>query len=187
MNSQLLNLGLVFGIMQVANKFNLDRPENTTYLRASYLIVQIITAAIALFIQQKIKAKNDTTPLTYSEQKNPFDKENVEQHKTTFRDYDLSKIKEGFTQQAVGVAIIALMHLKWGYTRPLLLQSILGLRTVTQTPLFKIYILGKPASGELARPWTKGGLTGAPAAAPTQKELKAKERKEQKKKISHVE
>ncbi|KAJ3025531.1 hypothetical protein HDV00_012653 [Rhizophlyctis rosea] len=187
MNQQLLNMGLVFGVIQIANKLNIDTPENTPYLRAAYLGVQLISLAVVLYIRLKVTAANDTTPLIYTEQKNPFDSSQIETHKTTHKDYDLSKIKESLTQQAVGVALIAFMHLKWGYTRPLLLQSVLGFRQIMGTQLFKIWVLGKPATGELNRPWKSSPFGGSASPAATPKELKAKEKKEQKKKISRIE
>jgi hypothetical protein len=56
-------------------------------------------------------------------------------------------------QTLMGAVIITVMHLKWGYLRPLLLQSILGFRTLAAAPIVKIALLGYKAEGELARPF----------------------------------
>ncbi|KAJ3171740.1 hypothetical protein HK101_011243 [Irineochytrium annulatum] len=78
---------------------------------------------------------------------------------------------------------MAVLHFQWGYIRPLLLQSVLSLRTVSSTPLFQVHVLGKPATGDLKRPW-KGNMFGPAATeAPTPKEAKAQEKKAEKKKL----
>ena len=100
-------------------------------------------------------------------------------------DYDLSQLKALLFQTVLGATIIVAMHLKWGYLRPLLLQSVLGLRTFSAAPIVQVYILGKTPVGELARPW-KGNATSSQTPGPTPKELKAKEKKEAKKKINRV-
>jgi hypothetical protein len=61
---------------------------------------------------------------------------------TTNKDYDLSQLKQLVTQTVMGVAIIAFMHFKYGYLRPLLLQSVLGFRTLYSTPLIQVWVLG---------------------------------------------
>ena len=97
----------------------------------------------------------DRTPLVYSESKNMFNPSDVTTITTTVQDHDLEKVKEAFTQTLMSLGIMALLHLKFGFVRPLLLQSILGIKTLASTPLFRIYVLGQPAVGDLARPWKK--------------------------------
>ena len=51
------------------------------------------------------------------------------------------------------------------YTNPLLLQSVLPLKSALETPIAKIHLWGSPASGELKRPFKQAagmmaGLTG---------------------------
>lgn len=81
------------------------------------------------------------------------------------------------------------MHLKWGYLRPLLLQSVLGLRTLSSAQIVQVYIFGYPATGDLKRPW-KGPAAIGQSEGPTSKEIKQKEKKdekkEQKKKINRI-
>ena len=72
---------------------------------------------------------------------------------TTVTDYDQKQVRNTALQTFMAIGIISLMHVKFGYLRPLLLQSIMGLRTIYTSHLFKVYILGKPATGDLARPW----------------------------------
>ncbi len=81
---------------------------------------------------------------------------------TTVKAYDLSKLRELFKAQAMGVGMMAVMHLYLKYTNPLLIQSIIPLKGAFEGNLVKIHLLGSPATGELARPWkAAGGLMGA--------------------------
>jgi hypothetical protein len=75
MSQAILNMGIVFGLVQIANKFELDKPENTLYLRLSYSAVQTISLVIIGYIYMKIKAKNDNTKLVYQEAQSPFSQE----------------------------------------------------------------------------------------------------------------
>ena len=56
-------------------------------------------------------------------------------------------------QQLIGLAIMAVMHLKFGYTQPLLIQSILPLKNIFDNPIIQLHVLGKPAVGDLKRPF----------------------------------
>ena len=49
------------------------------------------------------------------------------------------------------MCIISLMHFKWQFVRPLVLQSVMMPMTMAKSQLFKIYILGQPAEGDLER------------------------------------
>ena len=57
--------------------------------------------------------------------------------------------------------MMGVMHLYFKFTNPLLVQSIIPLKGAFEGNLAKIYLLGKPAIGELKRPWKAGGLAAA--------------------------
>lgn len=113
-----------------------------------------------------------------------FDPADVEVIQTTVQEYDISQVKSLLTQTLLAIGIIGFMHFRLGYMRPLLLQSVLGLRSVYSVPLFQVHVLGKAATGQLARPW-KNPMAGNQTPS-TPKELKAKEKKEAKKKINRI-
>ncbi|TPX64823.1 hypothetical protein SpCBS45565_g05597 [Spizellomyces sp. 'palustris'] len=170
-----------------ANRFDLDNEANVHYLRAAYMGMQVIVAIVLFIVYRRVLAKKDETPLVYTEAKNPMDPKNVDTIRTTIKDYDITKLKETLRGQVVAMAILGFIHYKWGYLRPLLLQSVLGLRTLYQAQLVQVHILGKPATGDLARPWKAASPFGQPPTAVSEKELKAKEKKEAKKKLIHQE
>lgn len=81
---------------------------------------------------------------------------------TTVHAYDLSQLQQLFKAQLMGVGMMAVMHLYFKYTNPLLIQSIIPLKGAFEGNLVKIHLLGQPASGDLKRPWkAAGGLMGA--------------------------
>ncbi|KAJ3075644.1 hypothetical protein HDU98_007328 [Podochytrium sp. JEL0797] len=181
-----INIALVLGINQLATRLDLERTEFIPYIRMAYFTVQLLTLTINYYIRNKITEKNDKTVLIYTEAKSMFEPKNVETVTTTVKEYDLTKSNEAFQQAVLAVVMMCVMHFQFGYIRPLLLQSILGLRTLSMTQLFEIYIMNKPATGTLARPWKKS-MFEQPTPAATPKEAKAIEKKEAKKKLNKAE
>ncbi|KAI9339577.1 inorganic phosphate transporter Pho88 [Obelidium mucronatum] len=149
----------------------------------AYFTVQLLVLTINYYIRNKITEKNDKTPLIYTEAKSMFEPKNVETVTTTNKEYDITKSNEAMQQTVLAVVMMCVMHFQFGFTRPLLLQSILGLKTLYGTQLFELYILNKPATGALARPWKKN-MFEPPAVAATPKEVKQIEKKEAKKKLN---
>ncbi|KAI9095519.1 inorganic phosphate transporter Pho88 [Phlyctochytrium arcticum] len=185
--SQVTNLAVVFGLVQLANKLDLDNEANVNYLRVGYLGMQICVAVAYAIVYRRVLQKNDQSNLTFTEVKNPLSPQNSETVRTTVKDYDVGKLKELFRSQVTAMVILGFIHFKWGYLRPLLLQSVLGFRSLYQTQLVQIHLLGRPATGDLARPWKAASPFSAPPTPVTEKEIKAKDRKEAKKKLIHQE
>ena len=80
---------------------------------------------------------------------------------TTVQEYDNSQVTAGYKGQLMGVAMMAFMHIYLKYTNPLLIQSIIPIKGAFESNLVKVHIYGKPAVGELKRPWkAAGGMMG---------------------------
>lgn len=78
---------------------------------------------------------------------------------TTIHAYDLQQLRSLYKSQLMGVGMMAVMHLYFKYTNPLLIQSIIPLKSAFENNLVKIHVLGQPASGDLKRPFkASGGL-----------------------------
>ena len=61
----------------------------------------------------------------------------------------------------MGVGMMAVMHIYFKYTNPLLIQSIIPLKGAFEGNLVKVHLLGQAAVGDLKRPWkASGGLMG---------------------------
>lgn len=89
----------------------------------------------------------------------------------TVNKYDVDQMKSLYKAQLMGVGMMAVMHLYFKYTNPLLIQSIIPLKGAFEGNEVQIHLFGKPAIGDLKRPFKAAaglmsGLTGG--AAPTQ-------------------
>lgn len=81
---------------------------------------------------------------------------------TTIHAYDLQQLKALFKAQVMGVGMMAVMHIYFKYTNPLLIQSIIPLKGAFEGNLIKIHLFGQPAVGELKRPFkAAAGFMGA--------------------------
>lgn len=72
---------------------------------------------------------------------------------TTIQEYDQNQLGAAYKGQLTGVAMMAFMHLYLNYTNPLLIQSIIPVKSAFEGNLVKVHLFGKPAVGELKRPW----------------------------------
>lgn len=84
---------------------------------------------------------------------------------TTVKGYDETQLKSAYKSVLMGIGMMCVMHIYFKYTNPLLIQSIIPLKGAFESKLVQIHILGKPAVGDLKRPWKAaagpfGGLTG---------------------------
>jgi Phosphate transport (Pho88) len=95
----------------------------------------------------------DMTTLKYVEPAPMGSGEEAKLVTTTIYAYDTAQLKSLFKGQLMGVAIMAVMHLYMKYTNPLLIQSIIPLKSAFESNLVKIYVFGKPATGDLKRPF----------------------------------
>jgi len=132
------------------------------YTSAAYVIVQVIILGTYYYVSLKIKQKNDLTTLKYVEPKAPLSQEPGTLVTTTYRDYDLQQVSVLLRGAYMGIAMMGFMHLYLKYTQPLFMQALMGLKGVYDAKPVAIYVLGKPAEGDLKRPFkTGGGMFGA--------------------------
>lgn len=95
---------------------------------------------------------------------------------TTIHAYDLDQLRSAFRGQLMGVAIMAFMHLYMKYTNPLMIQSILPVKSALESNLVKIHIYGQAASGDLKRPFKQAaGFMSAMQQGAAQSDKKAVE------------
>lgn len=98
---------------------------------------------------------------------------------TTINAYDNQQLRNLVRTQVMGVAMMGFMHLYMQYTNPLIVQSIIPIKSALESNLSKIYIWGKPASGDLKRPFKAGGgLMAGLQGGPAQSDKKAVEEAE---------
>mmetsp|Transcript_23951 Transcript_23951/g.57090 ORF Transcript_23951/g.57090 Transcript_23951/m.57090 type:complete len:169 (+) Transcript_23951:1-507(+) len=76
----------------------------------------------------------------------------VEQEQT-FLQHDVAELKKLVQQTLLGCLVVGGLHYWKGFVQPLVFQSLLIPLTVLDHQLFHLYILGRPATGDLERPW----------------------------------
>ncbi|KAG9103000.1 hypothetical protein FRC06_000535 [Ceratobasidium sp. 370] len=158
MNPAVTNLMISLGAMQVARKIPFDDPQVLHYVRFGYIASQIICLATFYVI----KAKNDQTVLKYVEAKSPMSPDTGGLVTTTVRDYDLAETSKLVRGVYMGVLMMAFLHGYMKYTQPLFIQGLMGLKNLIEAKPVAIHIFGKPAEGDLKRPFKAGGgLFGA--------------------------
>jgi hypothetical protein len=179
-NPQIVNLVLALAMIPISKKFDFNDPSVLTIVRAMYLVSNLVIAGVYAYLQTCINKKKDMTTLKYVE---PAPMGSTEEGKlvvTTIHEYDSTQLRNAFRSQLMGVGMMAFMHLYMKYTNPLVLQSIIPLKSALEAPLAKIHIFGNPASGELKRPFKQPGgfmsaMGGGAATGGPQSDRKAVE------------
>lgn len=185
MSSQIQTLVIMFGVMQLTSRMDLEDPEIIGKIRLAYAVAQGSVLAVLAIVFFRIKSKNDRSELKYTEPSPPFSSEPGKKIVTTVQDYDVAQIWTQLQQTVMGLAIMGFMHYKWGYVQPLVFQCIIPLKTFFSTQLVQVHLFGKEPIGNLRRPWAKenpmAGLMGSNNPNATEVVDKREERRERKK------
>lgn len=170
--------------MQASKKVPFEDPNVLNGVRALYVLSNVIIAGIYFYVKAQIDKKKGTlgpapasmgtklegmrlthTDMTVLKYVEPAPMGSTEEPKavtTTIHAYDLEQLKALFKAQVMGVGMMAVMHIYFKYTNPLLIQSIIPLKGAFEGNLIKIHLFGQPAIGELKRPFkAAAGFMGA--------------------------
>jgi len=178
---QITNLVIILGMMQVSKRIPLDDPNVLNIVRAVYVLSNVIIVSIYAYVHFLINKKKDNQTLKYVEQPQMGSTEEPKLVTTTVHKYDVDQMKSLYKAQLMGVGMMAVMHLYFKYTNPLLIQSIIPLKGAFEGNEIKIHLFGKPAIGDLKRPFKAAaglmsGLTGGAAPTQDKKSLEAAEK-----------
>ncbi|KAK7691167.1 hypothetical protein QCA50_006270 [Cerrena zonata] len=169
MNAATTNLVVSLLAMQVARKIDFEDAQVLTYVRIAYVAVQVIVLGTYYFTSMKIKSKNDLTVLKYVEPGSPMSGEEGKLVTTTVKDYDLTETSKLVRSAYMGVLMMGFLHGYMKYTQPLFIQALMGLKALYDAKPVAIHVLGKPAEGDLKRPFKTGGMFGAASDPQTDK------------------
>lgn len=163
-NPAVSNLAIMLIMMQVSKKIPFEDPNVLLGVRVLYVVSNLLIFGLYAYTKLKINKKNDLTTLKYVEQANPMS--GTSENKmvtTTVKEYDLQQVNTAIKGMFTGIAMMAFMHLYMKYTQPLLMQSIMPIKSAIEQNIVQIHIFGKPASGDLKRPFKAASMFGAPA------------------------
>ena len=160
-------------MMQVSKKIPFEDPQVLLAVRILYVTSNLLIFGLYYYIGMKIKGKRgkktanigggvklitiDLTTLKYVEPAPMGSGEEPKLVTTTIQEYDSNQVGSQYKQQLMGVGMMAFMHIYLKYTNPLVIQSIIPLKSAFESNLVKVHIFGKPAVGELKRPWKAAG------------------------------
>eukprot|EP00040_Diaphanoeca_grandis_P039449 m.259074 g.259074 ORF g.259074 m.259074 type:complete len:179 (-) comp37552_c0_seq1:83-619(-) len=125
------------------------------YLRCAFCS-SLASAFLMLFISYlRIKARLGGDKRTVIVKTAPATGEPPVEEKISYEEHDLRAFQKALQQQMVIVCLMAFMHLKYAYVRPLVVQTVVMPLTFLRSNLGKVYILGEsPDSIDLKRPWS---------------------------------
>lgn len=131
---------------------------------------------VSLDLVQSANSSPDLTTLKYVEPAPMGSSEEGKLVTTTIHAYDSQQVRTAFRGQLMGVAMMAFMHVYLKYTNPLLIQSIIPLKSAFENNIVKIHLWGQPASGDLKRPFKQPqGFMSAMQGGAAQSDKKAVE------------
>ncbi|KAJ5958001.1 Inorganic phosphate transporter Pho88 [Penicillium vulpinum] len=156
-SAQITNLAIILVMMQLSKKVPFDDPQVLMLVRGCYILSNVLILAVHLYTQYQINKKKDMTTLKYVEPAAMGSTEEPKPVTTTNMDYDKAQLRQQLRSQLMGVGMMGVMHLYMQYTNPLLIQSIIPLKGAFESNLAKIHVFGKPATGDLARPFKAAG------------------------------
>ncbi|QEU61833.1 Pho88 [Kluyveromyces lactis] len=166
MNAQISNLVIMLIMMQVSRRLDMEDPSIVLYIRIAYVASVAITWSIYQYARAQIVKKNDLTTLKYVAPANPLGGQTEEKLEvTTVRDYDLQQIDSAIKSIYTGLAMMGFMHLYMKYTNPLFMQTISPIKSALEHNEVQIHLFGKPASGDLKRPFKTPSLFGGAGGA----------------------
>jgi hypothetical protein len=170
MSGMVANLAIILGAMQLSKKIDWEDKQVLTNMRLVYLASNVIVFALFAYIYAQIQKKkgchvcllawliSDQTALKYVDAVKPLSQESPLLITTTVQEYDTSQVKSAVTSALMGIGMMGLMHLYFGYTQPLLVQSIMPIKNLFESKVARIHLLGSEPVGDLKRPWKTGGL-----------------------------
>jgi len=162
MNPQITNLVIILVMMQASKKIPFEDENVLWGVRGLYVLSNLIIFGVYMYTKMQIDKKRDMTVLKYVEPAPMGSTEEPKAVTTTIHAYDKQQLRGLFQSQLMGVDMMAVMHLYFKYTNPLLIQSIIPLKGAFEGNLVKVHVLGTPATGDLKRPWkaAANGLAG---------------------------
>ncbi|KAK9464970.1 inorganic phosphate transporter Pho88 [Lipomyces arxii] len=181
MNPAVTNLVVMLVLMQVSKKIPFEDPQVVMYARIAYLASNLFIFSLYMFARFKITKKNDLTTLKYVEpSSSPFGAPAQERKfvTTTVKEYDLQQVTTAIRSSFMGIAILLFMHFRLGYTNPLVMQSVLPIKSAFEQKIIQIHVMGKPAVGDLKRPFKAASMFGMPSASDFSTDKKAIDRAE---------
>lgn len=178
MNPVITNLGVMLVMMQVSRRLDMEDEFTVKCIRIAYIVSNLIIFGLYMYTRTIINKKRDLTTLKYMEQPSAFAADSEGKLiTTTVHQYDLDQVNAAMKSALQGVGMMAFMHLYMKYTNPLIMQSVMPLKSAVEQKIVQIHLFNKPSTGDLKRPFKAPSMFGdlAGGAATDKKTVEAAE------------
>ncbi|KAG5495165.1 hypothetical protein JKF63_02219 [Porcisia hertigi] len=148
-----MNILLPLTILVVNWSLDTTDPDVQSRIFLFFALVHIAIVFMAIYLFCSIWRSDDHTLIRV---KDPYtDEEGIQRH----WEYDLGKLRELIvTKIGLSAALSAFLASRYGIPFPLLLQSLNNPKALYQSELFRVYVGGERAEGELQRPWKEASM-----------------------------
>ncbi|KAH7133933.1 putative phosphate transporter [Dactylonectria macrodidyma] len=145
LSSYITNIIIIFGIMQITRSISFDDPTVLNTVRGAFLVSNALIALLYGYIYILIRKQKDLNTLksVNSTLKKP----------PTIYEYDQQQLRSAVTRQLVVIGLASFLHFYLRLRKPMLTQSIIPLKLILEDSLVQIHVFGRPASGDLGRPF----------------------------------
>eukprot|EP01118_Nematostelium_gracile_P006866 TRINITY_DN2216_c0_g1_i1.p1 TRINITY_DN2216_c0_g1~~TRINITY_DN2216_c0_g1_i1.p1 ORF type:complete len:199 (+),score=55.32 TRINITY_DN2216_c0_g1_i1:105-701(+) len=131
-------LPLIYGM----NQIDWTVEDNIFKVRIGYAVATAVTFLGWLYVAYLVQSTPNTKTIRVPKQPSFSAPSEGGYENMTIQDYDLSQVKKGFQQVAIGILIVGFVHWKWAIVQPLFMQCFLTPIQLYKNPIFKIYALG---------------------------------------------
>ena len=165
MHPQVTNILIMLIMIGLGRFINTDNPTILTIIRILYIASITTTLSIYYITKQRIKKANDLKVLKYVKGNSMTSAEYLMGQKEsletiTVRDYDMKDIDAALRSTYQSILMMFLMHVVMKYNNPLFMQLVSPVKNAVENNVVKIHSFGKPAVGDLKRPFAGGTLFG---------------------------
>ena len=149
--SQMVRQFAMLPVIWGSGKIDFENETNKFYLLCTFGCVIAIGYAMIQLTVFKVRRLNDTARV-----KNPGtstylgDDQKAEDGSVSVRQYDHAKLQESKMQFVMTAAISSFVHLKWGYTQPLVMLCIMLPLQIWDNKAVALHMLGRDVG---PRPW----------------------------------
>ncbi|TYZ52044.1 hypothetical protein PybrP1_004838 [[Pythium] brassicae (nom. inval.)] len=157
---------LMLPLMFLMGKVDFENEMILNSARAAFLLAQLVSLLLGLYIQKQVEAKNDRRKIYVPGVKSPFDPapNYDEVTETTYADHEAAKAGEFIKQTCIGAAISGFIHFKMGVNHVVLIQAIMTPMNLYDNQLVQAYVFGR-RNGRLWNERIEGETNEEAAAA----------------------
>ncbi|GAB9472661.1 Protein involved in inorganic phosphate transport [Globisporangium polare] len=140
-----MRMVIMLPLMFLMGKVDFENDLILNSARAAFLLAQVTSLLLGLYIKKQVEAKNDQRKIYVPGVKSPFDPSpNYDEvTETTYAMHELAKVNEFIKQTCIGAGISSFIHFKMGVNHVVLIQAIMTPMNLYDNQLVQAYVFGK--------------------------------------------